>query len=281
MKTRKILTVGLLIGSHIPAVFGQSVEFLSVSKQHSYIQTDNTTTTDAVNPWRFRASVEGGSSDLSAITTPTLIIPGGTGSTTLTYDSGEKSWSVEGSYSSQSALDGAYANSSPDPYKLTALGQTVNLILTGDTYPTAPIATLSGGTISGGVLVWDVSQALTITLDYSGIDHRGLFIFGNNLNVGNEIFGDGPLSYTLNASSLTAGQSYIVELSLDDIVGGTSPSAVSSEVEGMSAAQYAAVYTSQTTFTIQAIPEPAAFGSVAGSLVLMGALLRRRRSVAR
>lgn len=272
-KTNVVLAASLMLGFFAPATFGQSVDFLLVSKQHTYTQTDNTTTADTVNPWRFRASVEG-SSDISGITTPTMTIPGGTGSTTMAYNSGDNAWLTEGAYGSQSALNAAYANGA---YSLTALGQTVSPItLTGDSYTPAPLATLSGGTISGGVLFWDPSQALTITLNGSGIDHMGVFVSGGLYNQKAENFSVSQVQVTINAFDLVAGQSYLVELNFDDIVGGTAPTAVNG-TGGMSATEYAAVYGSQTTFTIQAIPEPATYSAIVGGLALAGVLYRRRR----
>lgn len=163
-------------------------------------------------------------------------------------------------------------------YSLTAFGQTVSpILLDGDSFPAAPVATLSAGEISGGVLVWDVSQALTLTISGTGIDHMGLFVFGSGYNQGLENFGVTTIQLTINASSLIAGQSYTVEMGFDDIVGGTSPTLFAAGTDEMTGAEYAAVYGMQTKFTIQAIPEPSTYAILVGGAGLVFAVGARRR----
>lgn len=252
---------------------GQTVDFVLVSKRQRFDQVDNTTATPTASSWSFRANVEGDS--ISGIAAPTMTLPGGTGSTTFSYESGDDAWVVESDYTSQGLLDAAYFNGA---YGITVLGQSVGpLNLSGNTFPPAPIASLSGGTISGGVLLWDPAQALTLTISGAGIDHMGVYISGNDYTDGTEDFGVVTLSWTIPADSLTAGTSYMVELGFDDIVGGTSPAAVNG-TGGLSAAQFAAVYTAQTKFTIQAIPEPANYAAVAGLISLAGLMSRRRQA---
>jgi hypothetical protein len=255
----------------------QTVDFLIVSMRHRYTQTDNSTTVDAANPWSFRASVEG--TGISGIAAPTLAIPSGTGSTTMTYDSGDNSWVVENDYSSETLLNNEYGLGN---YSLTALSQTVSPIsVTGGTYPAAPLATnLSGGTIVGGILTWNVASALTITITGTA-DHMGLFVGGFNYDDGTESFGTGSRSHTFTvpALSMTAGNNYQVELSFDDIVGGTNVFSFGG-TGGMSAANYAGVYTAQTKFTIQAVPEPSTYAVVFGALACLGVAFKRRRALA-
>jgi len=167
-------------------------------------------------------------------------------------------------------------------YSLTALGQTVSPIsLTGGIYPAAPLATnLSGGTIVGGILSWNVASALTITITGTA-DHMGVWVGGLNYDGGTESFGTGSRSHTFTvpALSMTAGNNYTVELSFDDIVGGTNVFAYAG-TGGMSAANYAGVYSAFTKFTIQAVPEPSTYAAIFGALALTGVLIRRRRSAA-
>lgn len=252
----------------------QTVDFVVVSKELSYNQTDNSTAALATNPWSFRADIEG--SSLSGIATPTLSSAGGTGSVAMTYDASDGDWLVGAQFSSQALLDAAYFNGS---YGITVLSQSVSPIsLTGDTYPTAPIATLSGGTIVGGVLTWNVSQALTITISGTGIDHMGVYVFANGggYDGGTDNFGVTSQAFTVPAFSMTSGQNYTVELSFDDIVGGTNTTAFSG-TGGMSATQFAGVYTAQTKFTIQAVPEPGSYALICGIAAFMGMIVRRGR----
>jgi hypothetical protein len=250
----------------------QTVNFVFIGKQHAYTQVDNTNVTNAPgNHWGFRASVEG--SGISG-NTPSITLPGSsTGSTTFTYNAGDGTWELETDFSTSGNLDTAYEDGN---YGITMLSQTISPIsLTGATFPVAPIASLSGGTISSGVLVWNVNTPLTLTLNGTGIDHMGIFVFGPSYNNGAEGFGVTTQSFTIPASAMTAGQNYTVELMFDDVVGGTAPFNFGG-TGGMSATQYAGAYTAQTKFTIQAIPEPSTYAAMFGGLALVGVAIRRR-----
>lgn len=280
MKTTRVLLA--LFSAMTAAIIAsaQVVNFLVISKRHAYVQTDNSTTVDAVNPWQFQANVEGagGVNNISGITTPTMTIPSGSGSTTLTYNGGsDDNWKVQAAFATQGALDAAYGTGN---YSLTALGQTVTPIsLTGDTYPLTPLATnLSGGTIVAGVLTWNYTQALIITITGTA-DHMGIFVDGTGYNGGSEVFGLGTHTFTIPAFSLVAGNSYNVSLDFDDIVGATSPYNFAG-TGGMSAAQYVGVYNAQTTFTIQAVPEPATYAEIFGLVALAGVMIHCRRRLA-
>lgn len=254
----------------------QTVSFVVVSKQVSYNQTDNSTATLATNPWSFQADIEG--STLSGIATPILSSAGGTGSVIMTYDANDNGWFVRNQFSSQPLLDAAYVNGN---YGITVLSQSVSPIsLTGNTYQTAPIASLGGGaTIVGGILSWNVSQALTITISGTGIDHMGINVFANSgsYDDGTDLFGVTSLAFTMPAFSLTSGQNYTVELSFDDIVGGATNTAFGGS-GGMSATQYAGIYSAQTKFTIQAVPESSSYALICG-LSALGAMMVPRRRV--
>lgn len=278
MKTTRVLLA--LFSAMTAAIIAsaQTVNFLIVEMRHEYNQTDNSTTAEAATPWTFRAAVEGpsGAGNISGITAPTLTLPSGTGSTTMTYQVDDSSWVVENSYGLEATMNSAYGLGN---YSLTALGQTVSPIsLTGGTYPAAPLATnLSGGTIVGGILSWNVASALTITITGTA-DHMGVWVGGLNYDGGTESFGTGSRSHTFTvpALSMTAGNNYTVELSFDDIVGGTNVFPYAG-TGGMSAANYAGVYSAFTKFTIQAVPEPSTYAAIFGALALAGAMIHRRR----
>ncbi len=204
-----------------------------------------------------------------------LTIPSGTGSTTMTYNAGGPKWSVNASFASQAALDAAYGNGN---YGLTAYSQTVSPIsLTGDLYPSAPLASLSGGgTIAGGILNWDPSQSLTITISGT-VDHMGIDVNGTNFSGGVDDFGVTTESFTIGAGSMLAGNSYNVELDFDKIVGGSLSKVGSGTLNG---ANFAGVYSADTFFTINAVsavPEPSTYAAIFGAVALAGVMLRRRR----
>jgi hypothetical protein len=278
MKTTRVvmaLFFGMLVHASLSA---QIVQFLVVSKSHSSTQMDNSTTVDTGSPWAFDAHVEG-SGDLSGGAV-TLTKPSGTGSTTMTYNPGGEKWALNAFFADQASLDAAYGDGN---YGLTAFGQTVSpIFLSGGIYPSAaPIATnLSGGTIIGGVLTWDVSQSLTITV--SGIaDHIGINVNGQNFNASPETFGGTTLSVVIGPGQLVAGNTYNVELDFDNIVGGTLGSFSGSGE--MLSTQYAAAYNRNTSFTINAIsaiPEPSTYAAIFGMVALAGVMLHRRRQLA-
>jgi hypothetical protein len=275
MRASGVLFFGMLV--HV-SLFAQTVQFLVVSKSHTSTQTDNSTTVDTANPFSFEAHVEG-SGDLSGGAV-TLTKPSGSGSTTMTYNSGGQKWGLNASFADKTSLDAAYGNGN---YSLTAYGQTVTPIsVTGDIYPSvAPLATnLSGGTIVGGVLTWDVSQSLTITVNGTA-DHIGINISGQSYNVNPETFGGTTLSALINPGQMVAGNTYLVELDFDNIVGGTLGNY--SGTGAMLSPQYAGVYNRSTTFTINAvsaIPEPATYAAIFGALALAGVMIHRRRQAA-
>ncbi len=277
MKATRILWASITVLTAVIAQ-AQTVDFVFVGKQHAYTQVDNSNVVDASgNHWGFRASVEGITPGNLSGNPPSISLPGtSNGPTTFSYNSGDDTWELEADFSTSGDLDTAYNDGG---YDITMLSQTINSIsLTGGTYPVAPIASLSGGTISSGVLTWNVNTPLTLTLNGTGIDHMGIFVFGFNYGNGAEGFGVSTHSFTVPAMSLTAGNSYTVELGFDDIVGGTAPS-VFSGTGGMSSVDYAGVYTAQTKFTIQAIPEPSTYAAILGGLACLGVAFKRRRAL--
>jgi hypothetical protein len=271
MKTTRVILALFSVVVTATSTLAQTVDFLVVSKIHDYTQTNNSTTVDASNPWAFEAHVEG-NGDLSAANA-LLTIPSGTGSTTMTFNAGGEQWRIQSSFANQGLLDAAYGSGA---YSLTAYGQTVTPInVAGNLYPSAPLATnLSGGTIVGGVLTWDVSQALTITITGTA-DHMGINIDGNSYNANPEGFGVGFLTFTVPATTFVAGNVYNVELDFDNIVGGILGNFTGTGA--MASVQYAGVYTAATSFTIQAVPEPSTYAAIFGAVALAGVMIRRRR----
>ena len=190
-------------------------------------------------------------------------------------------------------IDGLFNNGA---YTLTVDSTAVNLNLgaaaNADIYPNVPVATLSAGTWAGGgvnTLYLNTDQALTISTStftdfYTNgyLSHIGLFICNNGSDfVELESFSDNTLfpgelttdslSTTLNAFSLTGGQSYLVEIEFNVVVD------TSDELSGVLGV---ALFTSRTQFYIQAVsavPEPATYAAILGAVALVGVMVTRRR----
>lgn len=271
----------------VASVSAQTVQYIIVSKEQYATQLTNSSVGAAYN-FRFEASVEG--SGLSGITAPTLnSIAGGFGTTgALTKEDpldGNR-WIYQQNFATGALLESAYA-SNTTPYNMTVQGVSVDIALLNETprFTPFPIATVSGGTISGGVLVWDVSQSLTISLadplngSLAGIDHTSLSIWGTGIDRGTDAFGSGPLSITIGGSGVNntfiAGQTYTVEMDFINIIGGTLPTTISGGA--LDGAAYAGVYGRTVSFQIQAVPEPSTYAALAGAAALGLAFWHRRR----
>ncbi len=197
----------------------------------------------------------------------------------MTYNAGGDKWDVKNTYTSQALLNAAYGDGN---YSLTALTQTISPIsITGDLFPSAPLATnLSGGTISGGILTWNVAQALTITIT-GAADHMSIDVNGTSYNNGTEAFSVASHTFIIPASSMLAGNNYNVQLNFDNVVGGIPGlQTVATGPLAFVPAQYAGIYNAVTTFTIQAIPEPSTYAEIFGAVALAGVVIARRRRVA-
>jgi hypothetical protein len=277
------------------SVSAQVVDFVIVEKVNQFRQDDATTASEFLtNNWKFRSSIEGsGMSNIIPTPAPTLSLPGtSTGSPLMTYVPGDNAWVTEAFFTGatttgKALMDAAYNNGT---YTINAFGATTPpaLSLTSEAYPNTPIATATGAGIisfTGGILTVNPGSSLMLTTNTfsgfsSGNDHVGLYIWGNNdaynPNDTPDTFTAASVNYTINAGLLTAGNTYTVEMMFDNVVGSlvTLSSTGSAELDG---AQAAAVFSSSTTFTIQAIPEPSAYAAIFGVLALAGAKIARRR----
>jgi len=220
-----------------------SAQVLStIGKQHRTVQSDATTLTGDSSlggAWRFSASVDG-----SATGTKTFTIPGGQPQT-LTADGSQFDF-VE-YFSSQSALNTAFPGGT---YTLSYNGKNVSLQLTGDTYPSQPLAQASNGIWSLGTLYVTAGQPLTIT-----------YLFGSNYESGETRmtarvtgaaysdsettpdFNHSQWSITIPGSALTSGSAFSVVLDSDLI-----PTADTTTVPGFTTASY---YEAETSLLVQ------------------------------
>jgi len=267
----------------------QTVQYIIVGKEQYYTQLTNSTAGTGTN-FQFSASIEG--TNLSGIATPNLNSnsAGGTGPTgPFVYNSGDDAWYIEQNYGTGSALETAYP--SGGSFSLTVLGESVAIGLPSEAplrFTPIPLATLSGGTIVGGVLTWDVSQPLTISLidplngSFATVDHMALSIWGTNIDLGTGAFNNATQSFTIPGTAgvnntFIAGQTYTVEMEFVNIVGGTNLTAISGGA--LDGALQGGIYGRTTSFTIQAIPEPSTYAAFAGLGALGLAFWRRRRQL--
>lgn len=279
-------TLALLALLPVPSTHAQVIDLITLGKEQQYTQNTNSTASAGTN-FRFSSSVEG--STLSGIATPSLNNNnGGTGPTgPFVYNASDDGWSFEQNYGTGSLLETAYPSDGVG-YSLTVLDQTFSIPLPSEgalRFTPIPLATLSAGTISGGVLTWDVSQPLTISLidplngSLATVDHISLSIFGSNIDLSGSAFGNATQSFTIPGTAganntFIAGQSYTVEMDFVNITGGTSLGTISGGA--LDGVEYGSFYSRTTSFTIQAIPEPSTHAALAGLGALGLAALRRR-----
>ena len=286
-------------------VSGQTVNGIFIGKSVDNVQTDATTVIP--NPqspgptyggaYGFQATVEG-----TGLSAPTVTLAAG--STMPTANSSSHNGGVLGF----NVMDSEWAYGSPNfnNWGATSAAEIDTLFATGDytiSVPTfsavtltlgtslanissvvanAPLFTLTGGTWSGGVYVVNVNQAVTITSNaFAGFSSNAnghisfdLFQQGGGLNINDERLysddtgADNFISYTINADTLTSGQTYSVNGSFAAVLD------IDTTIPG---ALLAAFLESSTNFTISAVPEPSAYAACAGLVVLGLACWRRRR----
>jgi hypothetical protein len=285
--TKSLLLPAVLVLLAVSAARAQTIQYIIVGKEQYFTQNTNSTASAGTN-YQFSASIEG--SSLSGIATPNLNSnsAGGTGPTgPFVYNSGDDAWYIEQNYSTGGDLETAYP--SGGSFSLTVLGEPVSIAMPSENplrFTPIPLATLSAGTIVGGVLTWDVSQPLTISLidplngSFATVDHINLSIWGTNIDLNAEAFGNATQSFTIPGTAgvnntFIAGQTYTVEMGFVNITGGSSLTTISGGA--LDGVQYGGIYGRTSSFTIQAIPEPSTYAAMAGALALGLAAWRRRR----
>lgn len=193
-----------------------------MNKEAQFVQSGPATTAPrATGPFQFTAGVDGGSA--TNPTPPnTLVLPNNAGTRTLIF-TGE-SWEVEQAFATRAAMDAAFPNGT---YVLNLGGRAINVPLTGDLYPNVPVATITGGTFSNGVLMVDRATPLTITINFTqnylaGRSRLGINVDtssgqGVNLDAEND-FTASTLTLTVPANTFGAGGSYQINLEANRIV---------------------------------------------------------------
>jgi hypothetical protein len=236
------VTPGIQINANgFPPVQTQTVQFVFISKGIDYMQTNNGPA--VVNPqapgplyggpYSFAVSVSG--NNIADIPAPALALaPGSTFDDPqnfdgyLTYNADWDEWvfglvnSNNWGAVSQADMDSLFANGA---YQLTVQGITLNLNLTGNAYPAAPVATLTGGTWFEGSYLLDAANSLTVTTSFAG--------YGSNIDGAILLYLDGEdllfslhsvapnsssISYTFPSNTLTAGTGHDLTIEFDAIV---------------------------------------------------------------
>lgn len=272
MNWKRVGLTGVTCLLAVTGVSAQTITKIVIDKQANYTQTDaSTTALNATNPYEFEAWVYG--SNLTATSPVSSVSFSGPASGVDSFNAGSGKWDYKQFFSDLAGLDAAFANG---VYTM-AVGATNVPLNLGGNFTNTPQATVSAGAWTGGVLQLDVSQALTITTNaISGWANDGTFHLGMNING----FGYNPTdtpdtftassaAYTIPAFSLTAGDTYTVGIKFAKLSGSSSAYAGATSSAG---------YNTQTSFTILAVPEPAALEQLlCGATVLAGAFAIRRR----
>jgi len=141
---------------------------VTVQKFRTYTQTSATSVSPATaNPFGFFVMVRG--NNIASITPPVLsgpiasaALPASVWNNGQLQFQGDAWYLGQGEWISptQADLDAKFGDGT---YTLLVNGESIAQPLTGAAYPNPPLATLSGGTWSGGKYVFDPKQPLTIT----------------------------------------------------------------------------------------------------------------------
>ncbi len=291
------LTTGLTASAQ------SSIQFFTLQKVQGFTQTGTATVAannDAAHdsyPWRFEANINGTALDpthpagTSHVTTPGGSVTGFNLGFLAPYG-----WEYRPGYSSQAAMDADLINGTYSVLLGTTPASSFNLNLAGDFYPNNPLATLTGGSWAGGVYQLDPANAWTLnsgtfTFNVGAANSRiEIAIMGTGVNFNmNAGFGTahpftgstGTLDLTsadVGAPSFLAGNNYSVDIRF---LSGTDYQDIGAAVGQTAGSAFgAALYDSQLSFTIQAIPEPSTYALFAGGLGLMLAIWRRLRLTA-
>ena len=286
MKTlRTQLLPAMLALLAVSSASAQTVQYILVQKERYYTQLTNSTVNTSPT-FQFTASVEPvDGQNLSGIATPSVTSkPSGTGPTgSMVYISDDGNWQIQSNYGSLMSLNAAYGAGS---YGINVLGQAVSVNLASEPYTPIPLVGLSGGSISGGILHWNVDQALTLTLADPGIvgvppaaiDFMSLGVWGTDTAFERNViqFANTPaLSITIAANTFIAGKTYEIEASFVNFSGGTGLTAISGGT--LDGVQTSGLYGTTTTFQLTAIPEPSTYAAFAGLGALGLAFWRRRK----
>ncbi|MBI2812828.1 MAG: PEP-CTERM sorting domain-containing protein [Opitutae bacterium] len=283
-----------------------SIQFFTVQKIQGFTQTGAggaNVSANAYNPgtdtypWRFAANIQGTSLDNTHPAPPNHVVSAA-GSAVTAFDLSFApvfGWEYRPGYSSRAAMDADYNNGSYTVTLANGGATPFALNLAGTIYPNNPVAALTGGSWAGGVYVlnpanawtistgtfatgfgWDVSR-VELAIAGPGVD------FQQNIGVGTAspfVLTDTSASLSLasgdvGAPTFLAGETYSVSIRF--LTGSDFQDIGLALGQTAGSAYAAAIYDSYLSLTIQAVPEPATTGALAGLLALGLAAWRRRR----
>jgi hypothetical protein len=271
MKTTRValLLVSLALTANLSS---QTLTGFGVTKTNGVTQTANGTSTlsgTAISAYVFGSGLSG---------TYTFTPPaGGTVTTPQTLTGDSSGVKFDANYADVTALNNAYANGI---YSMALAGSgswTASQSLTGNAYPNAPLVT---GTWSGGLLQVDPTQNYTLTFaTFGGFLVNGTH--GDSISLSIEDSGFSQVhsdfsnvsvtTFLIAANTLTAGQVYNVSLRFNNNY---------IDYAAVGGANGNVSYTTENSFQIQAIPEPATYAEILGVVALAGVMFHRRRRAA-
>lgn len=282
----KSLLTFLALLSITAVASAQTVSYVVISKSHSYSQSSwGTPTESTTTPWEFGAFVVGsGLTASNPITSASFTsVSGGTvGSGSLAFD--VKEWEAEYGYSLQAQLQGAFFDGN---YTMTLNGTytTPTRNLTSTLYPNNPQFTLLSGTAgwSGNILVVDPTTELvfstgTFSTNFStGFTRIGWDVSGNGYFDSNGMgdFSSNTATITIPAGSLIAGNNYDLYAEFGRII--DQGVLTGTGITGLDSATFATILHTSANIQLYAVPEPASYAAVLGTLVLVGVAVQRRR----
>lgn len=232
-------------------VRGQTASFAILNKGRVFAQTGAATTQPfATGGFLFGAQIDGTATTPSSPVSFTL--PGGADTRALSFAADRQQWAFEQRFDTAAALAAVFPNGS---YTYTFGGRTATLAFNGDLYPSAPVATASAGTWTGGTLTVDRAQPLTLTIRFpqnylAGASRLAISVEGEQGSLGNFSvdtadtgLNQAQLALTIPANALSAGGSYTVQLEANRIVA----------LDAVSAPGYntVAIYSATTTFALK------------------------------
>ncbi len=254
MKHAPLVRLVLLILASVAidsAARAQNASFAILNKNRSFAQTGAAATQPlASGGFSFSAQIDG------TATTPSspvsFTVPGGGGVRALSYAADRQQWFFEQRFDTAVALAAAFPNGG---YAYTFGGRNATLAFNGDLYPSAPVATASAGTWSGGTLAVDRAQPLTLTIRFpqnylAGASRLAISVDGEQGSSGNFSvdtadtgLNQALVALTIPANALIAGGSYTVQLEANRIAA----------LDAVSAPGYntVAIYSATTSFVLE------------------------------
>jgi hypothetical protein len=275
----------------VGAVWGQSIDYVIISKQRKKSQTGATTWVNTTpDPWAFQVQLHGsGQSASFPAQSLTILRPGSSTPDALVFKPEKGTWDFYSEQPSITALDAAFPSGD---YVLGVGSSNYTLTLTGNLYPNPPSpGPVTLGLVSAGMWAGGGQSLLRLT----AAEAAAGFTFGTNTYAGFvadgtnridlSISGYGGATYSQSANTASAdslsmavpggalspGSQYRFEVDFARIMD------TETITDFGGSTLVGTVYTGIAHFTVEVIPEPAAVASWIGAAALASVLLLRRR----